>query len=50
MNDETYEVKFINDDTGEYWDLHQGTYSECEDFLSTQAEGDQDYLSIELYA
>jgi hypothetical protein len=24
MNDETYEVKFINDGTGEYWDLHQG--------------------------
>jgi hypothetical protein len=48
--EETYEVKFINDCTDEYWDLFQGTYSECEDFLSTQAEGDKDYLFIELSA
>jgi hypothetical protein len=24
--EETYEVKFINDGTDEYWDLFQGTY------------------------
>jgi hypothetical protein len=49
MNDETYEVKFINDGAGEYWDLFRGTYSECKDFLSTQPEGDQEFLIIEVY-
>ena len=49
MNDETYEVKFINYMTEEYWDLFRGTYSECEDFLSTQPEGDQEFLIIEVY-
>jgi hypothetical protein len=49
MDDETYEVKFINDGTGENWDLFRGTYSECEGFLSTQPEGDQEFLIIEVY-